>query len=125
MSNKKALLFIGSKSNLLCLFIKNKIYKEFFLSKKLDDESKEKIKDIFKKYNEVDFAITRSGASTISELIYFNIPFLAIPLPKSKDNHQFYNAKDYFDKNLCWLASQTEYKKENLKENLILCKKIW
>ena len=32
-------------------------------------------------------------------MIYFNVPFLAIPLPNSKDNHQFYNAKDYFDKN--------------------------
>ena len=52
-------------------------------------------------------------------MIYFNIPFLAIPLPKSKDNHQFYNAKDYFDKKLCWLTSQTEYKKENLKEFIL------
>ena len=75
--------------------------------------------EIYQKYNEVDFAITRSGASTISELIYFNVPFLAIPLPNSKDNHQFYNAKDYFDKKLCWLASQTEYKKENLKEFIL------
>ena len=52
-------------------------------------------------------------------MIYFNVPFLAIPLPNSKDNHQFYNAKDYFDKKLCWLASQTEYKKENLKELIL------
>tara|TARA_B100000579_G_scaffold93479_1_gene73884 strand:- start:241 stop:1320 length:1080 start_codon:yes stop_codon:yes gene_type:complete len=75
--------------------------------------------EIYQKYNQVDFAITRSGASTISELIFFNIPFLAIPLPKSKDNHQFYNAKDYSDKKLCWLTNQSDYKKENLKEFIL------
>jgi len=75
--------------------------------------------EIFQKYNQVDFAITRSGASTISELIFFNVPFLAIPLPKSKDNHQFYNAENYLDKKLCWLANQSDYKKENLKEFIL------
>ena len=75
--------------------------------------------EIYQKYNQVDFAITRSGASTISELIFFNIPFLAIPLPKSKDNHQFYNAKDYFDKKLCWLINQSDYKREILKEFIL------
>ena len=75
--------------------------------------------EIYQKYNQVDFAITRSGASTISELIFFNIPFLAIPLPKSKDNHQFYNAKEYFDKKLCWLTNQSDYKREILKEFIL------
>jgi len=75
--------------------------------------------EIFKKYNQVDFAITRSGASTISELIFFNVPFLAIPLPKSKDDHQFYNAKEYTDKKLCWLVNQSDYKKENLKDFIL------
>ena len=75
--------------------------------------------EIFQKYYQVDFAITRSGASTISELIFLNVPFLAMPLPKSKDNHQFYNAKDYYDKDLCWLLNQSEYNKENLKQFII------
>ena len=52
-------------------------------------------------------------------IIFFNVPFLAIPLPKSKDNHQFYNAKDYFDKKLCWLTNQSDYKKENLKDFIL------
>tara|TARA_B100000945_G_C20343246_1_gene578494 strand:+ start:133 stop:1212 length:1080 start_codon:yes stop_codon:yes gene_type:complete len=90
-------------------YIKNKIQNELFSF----DE------DLFKKYQNIDFAITRSGASTISELIFFNIPFLAIPLPNSKDDHQFFNAKDYSDKKLCWLINQTEYKKENLKEFIL------
>ena len=75
--------------------------------------------NIFKKYNQIDLAITRSGASTISELAFFNVPFIAVPLPKSKDNHQFYNAENYFDKKLCWLINQHDYKKENLKELIL------
>ena len=98
---------------------KKKIIYEKYIKNGIQSELFSFDENIFKKYNEVDFAITRSGASTISELIYFNVPFLAIPLPNSKDNHQFYNAKDYFDKKLCWLASQTEYKKENLKEFIL------
>ncbi|MBN2478920.1 MAG: UDP-N-acetylglucosamine--N-acetylmuramyl-(pentapeptide) pyrophosphoryl-undecaprenol N-acetylglucosamine transferase [Parachlamydiales bacterium] len=41
----------------------------------------------------VDLVISRSGASTISELIHFEIPSILIPFKKAKDNHQFFNAK--------------------------------
>ena len=74
---------------------------------------------IFKKYKDIDFAITRSGASTILELVFFNIPFLAIPLPKSKDNHQFYNAKYLYEKNLCWLIKQEEFQLNKVKNFLL------
>ena len=53
-----------------------------------------------------DLAITRSGASTISELGYLNIPFVAIPFPYSKDNHQYFNAKFYEKNKCCWLIMQ-------------------
>jgi len=98
---------------------KKKIIREKYIEIGIQNEIFSFNEEIFKKYNQVDFAITRSGASTISELAFFNIPFLAIPLPKSKDNHQFYNAKDYFDKKLCWLLNQHEYKKENLKQFIL------
>jgi len=55
-----------------------------------------------------DFVITRSGASTINELVFLNIPFLAIPFPYSKDDHQFFNADYFFKKNLCWLRRENE-----------------
>ena len=53
-----------------------------------------------------DFCITRAGASTLAELSILNIPFLAIPLPSSKDNHQLENAKFYKDVNCCWVLDQ-------------------
>ena len=40
-----------------------------------------------------DLCITRAGASSLAELSLLNIPFVAIPLPSSKDNHQYENAK--------------------------------
>ena len=61
---------------------------------------------LYRKLNSFDIAITRSGASALAELAFFNIPFIAIPFPYAKDNHQFYNAKFYHDRNSCWLVNQ-------------------
>ena len=62
--------------------------------------------NLYQKMKNIDIAITRCGASAISDLIYFNIPFIGIPLPSSKDNHQYYNAKYFSDLNCCWLMDQ-------------------
>ena len=66
-------------------------------------------KVLHKKLNTFDIAITRSGASALAELTFFNIPFIAIPFPYAKDNHQFYNAEFYNNKNSCWLVSQNNH----------------
>jgi len=55
---------------------------------------------------EADIAITRSGSSAISEMVSLNLPFIAIPLPASLDNHQYYNAKYFEEKGFCWLVEQ-------------------
>ena len=98
---------------------KKNLLKKKYEENKLENELFGFDKEIFKKYSRADLAITRSGASTISELIFFEIPFIAIPLPKSKDNHQFYNAKDYYDKKLCWIVNQSDYSQDNLKEFIL------
>ena len=51
-------------------------------------------------------AITRSGASSIAELINLRIPFVAIPLPSSTDNHQFENAFYFKNKGYCFLLEE-------------------
>ena len=56
--------------------------------------------------------ITRAGASTLAELSLMNIPFIAVPLPKSKDNHQLENANFYKDKDCCWIIEQTILRKK-------------
>ena len=75
--------------------------------------------NLSKNIYDIDLAITRSGASSISELSYLNIPFLAIPFPFAKDDHQFYNAKYYEIKNSCWLIRQNDFDIVRI-ENLII-----
>ena len=57
-------------------------------------------------YKKTDIAITRSGASSIAELINLRIPFIAIPLPTSSDNHQFENATYFEKKGYCFLLEE-------------------
>ncbi len=60
-------------------------------------------------YKDIDLAITRGGAGTLSELSFLNIPFIVIPLPFARDNHQFHNSNYYFEKGCCWLIEQNEF----------------
>ena len=58
---------------------------------------------------QADLCITRAGASTLAELSVLNIPFIAVPLPTSKDNHQLENALFYKNKDCCWLIEQNNF----------------
>ena len=55
---------------------------------------------------EADLCITRAGASTLAELSVLNTPFIAVPLPSAKDNHQLENANFYKDNGCCWIVHQ-------------------
>ena len=96
--------------------------KNFYKKRKIDYNLFRFNKNLFKNLNFYDLAISRSGASTISELAYLNIPFIAVPFPFAKDDHQFFNAKFYFDINCCWLVEQKDFsidKVSDLISNLI------
>ena len=75
--------------------------------------------NILKFISNANLCITRAGASTLSELTYLNIPYLAIPYPSAKDDHQFQNALFYKNKNCCWILKQDEINEEVLENNLI------
>ena len=75
--------------------------------------------NLYKKMQDVDLAITRCGASTLSDLVYYNIPFIGIPFPHAKDNHQYYNAKYFSDLNCCWLLDQNKINTNNILELLL------
>jgi len=75
--------------------------------------------DFFKNLNDYDLAITRSGASAIAELAFFNIPFIAIPFPFAKDDHQYFNAKFYENRGSCWLVEQDHFNIIRLNKFLI------
>lgn len=78
------------------------IYNKYKISFKLFSFS-EKLSD---HYQISDLAITRSGASSIAELINLRIPFIAIPLPSSADGHQFKNALNFQKKGYCFLIEE-------------------
>jgi UDP-N-acetylglucosamine--N-acetylmuramyl-(pentapeptide) pyrophosphoryl-undecaprenol N-acetylglucosamine transferase len=59
-----------------------------------------------------DLCITRAGASSLAELSILQIPFIAIPLPTSKDDHQFENANFYKKKECCWIIEQDFFEEE-------------
>ena len=69
--------------------------------------------------NQADLCITRAGASSLAEIASLNIPFIAIPLPTSKDNHQFQNAKYYKDKDCCWILDQTNFDQLKFEDLLV------
>ena len=65
-------------------------------------------------YKDIDLAITRGGASTLSELSFLNIPFIVIPLPSAIDNHQFHNSNYYYQKGCCWLIEQHNFENDKI-----------
>jgi UDP-N-acetylglucosamine--N-acetylmuramyl-(pentapeptide) pyrophosphoryl-undecaprenol N-acetylglucosamine transferase len=71
---------------------------------------------------EADFAIARSGASTLWELSAMACPTLYIPYPYAAADHQFYNAKFLVDQNVAWIMRESELDEEKvitlLNENL-------
>ena len=138
LDKKKKIIIIGGSQGakffdefISQMIIKlSKTYNISVLQQIINQKSKENIKDLYQKnqieYDLFDFddrllikavnydlAITRSGASTISELGYLNIPFVAIPFPYAKDNHQYYNAEFYEKNKCCWLIMQKDIDEHN------------
>ena len=66
-----------------------------------------------------NIAITRSGSSTLSEMVAVNLPFIAVPLPTSLDNHQLYNAKYYEKKGCCWVLEQNVFNEDSIKKIML------
>lgn len=100
--------------------------------------------NIYNKMANCNLAITRCGASTLAELVQLNVPFIGVPFPHAKDNHQYLNVKNYFNNNCCWLVEQkninldkmvdlieeifkdeNKYKKKIINMNNISCKNNW
>ena len=64
--------------------------------------------------NEADFAIARSGASTLWELSATAVPTLYIPYPYAASDHQYYNAQFLVEKNLAWIMRESKINNEKV-----------
>jgi UDP-N-acetylglucosamine--N-acetylmuramyl-(pentapeptide) pyrophosphoryl-undecaprenol N-acetylglucosamine transferase len=69
--------------------------------------------------DQADLCITRAGASSLAEISSSKKPFIAIPLPSSKDNHQLENANYYKNKGCCWVIDQTNFNKIKFEDLLL------
>ncbi len=114
-SSKKIALKIYQQ----CLPHQNDFLEDFYKKKRIDFHLFNFENNIFKYFDKIDFAITRSGSSMLAELLNAQIPFISIPLPSSADNHQLKNAIYYEKKGYSFLIEE-----KFLKEKLINLIKI-
>ena len=70
-------------------------------------------------YDKADIVISRSGASTVFELISAKLPSILVPLPTAADNHQYFNAKFLKDHGACELLEQKDFTPENLNKKIL------
>ena len=85
---------------------------DYYLKNNIENKIFSFDKNFINYVQQSDLCITRAGASTLAELSLMNVPFIAVPLPTSKDNHQFENANFYKENDCCWLVEQHNFKEE-------------
>ena len=93
--------------------------KKFYDSKKIENKIFNFEENFINLINMSDLCITRAGATSLAEISILNKPFIAIPLPSAKDNHQMKNAQFYEEMGCCWVLDQRNLKKEKLSNILI------
>jgi len=113
--SKKYYLKIYQQANPVNLEELKKFYKDNNINCELFDFSE----DISNLMSRSNICITRAGASTLAELVFLNLPCVAIPLPTAKDNHQFENANFYNRLGCNWILNQDEINEVNLSDKLI------
>jgi len=94
------------------------VLKNFYKDMNIDCELFDFNEDISNLMSKSNMCITRAGASTLAELVFLNLPYVTIPLPTSKDNHQFENAFFYNEIGCNWILNQNEINDEGLTNKL-------
>ena len=81
---------------------------------KIEAEVSTFFQNIYKKFQLSHLIITRSGGSSVAEILASCRPAIFIPLPNSFENHQFENAK-FFEINNCgWIFDQIKNSQNDL-----------
>ncbi|MFL2886879.1 MAG: UDP-N-acetylglucosamine--N-acetylmuramyl-(pentapeptide) pyrophosphoryl-undecaprenol N-acetylglucosamine transferase [Candidatus Pelagibacter sp.] len=86
--------------------------KNFYYKKNIENTIFSFNKNFANIIQKADLCLTRAGASTLAELSVLNIPFIAVPLPTSKDNHQLENANFYKNYGCCWIIDQNFFEEK-------------
>lgn len=116
--NEKIMSFIETFRNkdYQVLFVTGEAYYEKVKNRILPSNVviKPFIKDLSSVMKSVDLVVSRSGASTISELSVLGIPTIFIPSPYVTNNHQYKNAMDLVEKKAALIIEENEFTKDKL-----------
>ena len=93
--------------------------KRFYKDNDIDYELFDYSNDISNLMSRSNICITRAGASTLAELVFLNLPSVAIPLPTSKDNHQYENAFFYNKIGCNWILNENETNDKTIFNKLV------
>ena len=93
--------------------------KNLYLENKIDNTVFSFDQNLNLLIDQADLCITRAGASSLAEISLSKKPFIAIPLPGSKDNHQLENANYYKNKGCCWVVDQINFDKIKFEDLLL------
>ena len=93
--------------------------KKFYKNNNINHELFDFHEDISNFMSRSNICLTRAGASTLAELVFLNLPCVAIPLPTAKDNHQFENAFFYNKIGCNWILNQNEINDDTLVNKLV------
>ena len=113
--SKKYDLRIYQQANLVNFENLKKFYKDNNINYELFNFNQ----DIPNLMSKANLCLTRAGASTLAELVFLNLPHIAIPLPSSKDNHQFENAFFYNKIGCNWILNQNEINDKTIIKKLV------
>ena len=95
------------------------VLKNLYLENKIDNTVFSFDQNLNSLIDQADLCITRAGASSLAEISLSKKPFIAIPLPTSKDNHQLENANYYKNKGCCWVVDQIDFDKKKFEDLLL------
>jgi UDP-N-acetylglucosamine--N-acetylmuramyl-(pentapeptide) pyrophosphoryl-undecaprenol N-acetylglucosamine transferase len=70
-------------------------------------------------YSAADFAISRSGAASLTELSHFALPSILIPYPFAAEDHQTFNANIFERAGAATLLKERETSGETLAQKLL------
>ena len=113
--SKKYGLKIFQQTNLTNL----KNLENFYKDNNIDHELFDFNEDISNIMSKANICFTRAGASTLAELVFLNLPYVTIPLPSSKDNHQYENAFFYNKIGCNWILNQNEINADTITNKLV------
>ena len=96
----KAIIKLQNENNICCVVNHQarkediNLVKNAYGSSRVESNVQQFFSDMPRRIFESDLVISRSGSSTVNEIIYYGKPSILIPYPYAIDDHQYHNARE-------------------------------